>query len=110
MRALVTPGEPTVVAGDLNTVTIGEGPQLRRDLASWVSKNGRDKALFDCSRGDDTTTFSAAVIVRLRIDWMLLQSDPSIVDCPVGSYDVVGNDGASDHKPIITEMQVRPRI
>lgn len=105
---LVKPNEPAVVAGDLNTVSPGEGSSFRRELAKRAQQNGEASSLFDCSRGDDRTTFSAAVIVQLRIDWMLVQSGSDrTVECPASSYNVVGNDGASDHKPVITEMTVR---
>jgi endonuclease/exonuclease/phosphatase family metal-dependent hydrolase len=105
---LVKPGEPTIVAGDLNTVSAGEGPAFRRELQARNQKHGRASSLFDCSRGDDTTTFSAALIVNLRIDWMLVQSGTGdVLDCPAGSYKVRGHDGASDHKPVITEMSIK---
>lgn len=99
VSTLVPKGEPTIVAGDLNTVGLGEGGAMR----DKVKKDGQ---FFDCSRGDDTTTFSAAFIVNLRIDWMLLQG-AGVLDCPVNSYGVKGNDGSSDHKPVVTEMTVK---
>lgn len=101
VSTLVKPGHPTIVAGDLNTVSLGEGPAFRKELA-------KDKQLFDCSRGDDRTTFSAAVVVNLRIDWMLVQSGAGqTLDCPASSYDVKGNDGSSDHKPVVVDMTVK---
>jgi endonuclease/exonuclease/phosphatase family metal-dependent hydrolase len=99
VKTLVKPGEPTIVAGDLNTVSPFEGGAMRDEIK-------KDGQFFDCSRGDDRTTFSAAVIVNLRIDWMLLQG-AGVLDCPVNSYDVRGNDGSSDHKPVVTEMTVK---
>jgi len=108
VKTLVTPGRPSVVAGDLNTVSLGEGPGFRKELASRTARDGRARSFFDCSRGDDRTTFSAAVIVNLRIDWMLVQSgDGNELDCPAGGYQVVGNDGSSDHKPVIVDMTVK---
>jgi endonuclease/exonuclease/phosphatase family metal-dependent hydrolase len=108
---LVTPRTPTIFAGDLNTVTAGEGPELREDLKRLNAEQGRDKTLFDCSLGDDATTFSAAGFIRLRIDWMLVQSGAgSVLDCPAQEprrYKVEGNDGASDHKPVRTDFVVR---
>jgi endonuclease/exonuclease/phosphatase family metal-dependent hydrolase len=99
VETLVKKGEPTIVAGDLNTVSPFEGSAMR-------DKVKNDGQFFDCSRGDDTTTFSAAIIVQLRIDWMLLQG-AGVLDCPVNSYGVRGNDGSSDHKPVVTEMTVK---
>lgn len=100
VKTLVKPGHATVVAGDLNTVSLGEGSSFRKELE-------KRKQLFDCSRGDDTTTFSAAFIVNLRIDWMLVQGgDGDTLACPASSYSVKGNDGSSDHKPIVTDMTV----
>lgn len=108
VRDLVVPGEPAIVAGDLNNISAGEGADVRRDLAAKTAQLGRARSLFDCSRGDDTTTFSAALVVRMRIDWMLVQSgDTEPLDCAPRSYRVAGNDGASDHKPVVTEMTVR---
>jgi endonuclease/exonuclease/phosphatase family metal-dependent hydrolase len=107
-RALVTPGEPTIMAGDLNTLSPGEGGSFRADLADLVKRNGRERALFDCSRGDDTTTFSAALVVNARIDWLFVQSgEGARLDCPAGGYKVHSNEGASDHKPVVVEMTVR---
>jgi endonuclease/exonuclease/phosphatase family metal-dependent hydrolase len=106
VRELVRPGEPTILAGDLNTVSGGEGPALRVELQRRVNANGRDKALFDCSRGDDTTTFSAAFIVNLRLDWVMVQGATAKIDCAPGGYKVKSNDGASDHKPVVVEMTV----
>ncbi|MBX3233748.1 MAG: endonuclease/exonuclease/phosphatase family protein [Labilithrix sp.] len=108
VKELVTPGRPTVVAGDLNTLSPGEGPAFRKELEKRIAANGRDKSLFDCSRGDDTTTFSAALIVNMRIDWLLVQSgEGATVDCAPGSYEVQGNDRSSDHKPVVVEMTVK---
>jgi endonuclease/exonuclease/phosphatase family metal-dependent hydrolase len=108
---LVTPGTPTIFAGDLNTVTVGEGPELRTDLKRLNAEHGRDKTLFDCSLGDDATTFSAVGFIRLRIDWMLVQSGTgSVLDCPSAEprrYKVESADGASDHKPVRTDFLVR---
>ena len=108
VRSLVTPGEPTILAGDLNTLAPAEGTSFRGDLARLVTKNGRERALFDCSRGDDTTTFSAALIINARIDWMMVQSGDGVhLDCPAGGYQVHSNDGSSDHRPVIVQMTVR---
>jgi endonuclease/exonuclease/phosphatase family metal-dependent hydrolase len=108
---LVTPGTPTIFAGDLNTVSAGEGPELRDDLERLNAEQGRERSLFDCSLGDDATTFSAGGFIRLRIDWMLVQSGTaSVLDCPAGEpkrYQVEGNDGASDHKPVRTNFIVK---
>lgn len=107
VERFVIPGEATIVAGDLNTVSPFEGASFRGYLADKWEQLGPIGGQFDCSRGDDTPTFGAAVVVNLRIDWMLLQpgseSGPS---CPPGSYRVLGNDGASDHKPVLTEFAV----
>ncbi len=108
VKELVRPGEPTIAAGDLNTVSPGEGSALRRALAAKNEREGRERTLFDCSRGDDTDTFSAAFFLKLRIDWVFAQSGEGLVlDCPAGSYRVLGNDRASDHKPVVVEMTVR---
>jgi endonuclease/exonuclease/phosphatase family metal-dependent hydrolase len=105
VERLVTPGEPTIVAGDLNTVSPFEGANFRKYLEERWTQLGPIGGQFDCSRGDDTPTFSAAVVVNLRIDWMLLQpgseTGPS---CPNGSYRVLDNEGASDHRPVLTEL------
>lgn len=107
VERMVTPVEPTIVAGDLNTVSAFEGTNFRKYLEERWVQLGPIGGQFDCSRGDDTTTFSAAVVVNLRIDWMLLQpgsdTGPS---CPQGSYRVLDNDGASDHRPVLTEFVV----
>ncbi len=108
---LVHPGDATLMAGDLNTVSFFEGSNFRKYLDEQWQAKGPTNALFDCSRGDDTTTFSAAVVVNLRIDWMLMQpGNDEFIACPVGAYSVVGNDGASDHKPVITEFSVTPIV
>jgi endonuclease/exonuclease/phosphatase family metal-dependent hydrolase len=107
VNELVTPGEATVVAGDLNTVSPFEGGNFRKYLEERWGQHGPVGAQMDCSRGDDTHTFSAALVVNMRIDWMLLQpgseNGPS---CPTGSYKVLDAKGASDHRPVKTEMVV----
>lgn len=106
--ALVVPGEPTVIAGDLNTISREEGRDLRRDLAREFETAGRAAGVFDCSRGDDSSTFSVLGFVRLRLDWMLVQpGTDATVTCPPGRYDVLSAGGASDHKPVVTLFDVR---
>jgi len=112
LAKLVRPGEPTIVAGDLNTVAGGEGTKFREYLTAKVDKDGRANALLDCSRGNDAPTWSGpsvtSIFLRLRIDWTLVQSGADgKLDCPVGGYKVLGNDGASDHKPVVTEFSVK---
>lgn len=112
LAELVRPGEPTIVAGDLNTVASGEGTQFREYLAAKVKKDGRANALLDCSRGNDATTWSGpgvtSIFLKLRIDWTLVQSGvDGKLDCLAGGYRVLGNDGASDHKPVVTELTVK---
>ena len=110
LQKLVVPGQPTIAAGDLNTVSPGEGSAFRTELASRTQRNGRARSMFDCSRGDDTTTFSAALVVRLRIDWMLVQSgEGDVLDCAPGSYKVNDSEGASDHKPVVTNFTLAQR-
>ncbi len=83
--ALVVPGEATVVAGDLNTISPFEGRRFRSYLDERMRDRGPGDAFIDCSHGDDTATFSAAVVVNMRIDWMLLQpGDDGVLDCPRG--------------------------
>ncbi len=96
-KELVTPGEPAILAGDLNTVSMGEGGDFRNFL--------KGTSFFDCSNGDDRPTFSVAVLVNLRIDWVLLQYGAGGT-LSFKSYDVIGKDGASDHSPVITEFKV----
>jgi len=105
---LVGYDEPTVLGGDFNTVSVGEGPNLRQYLSQKWSQNGAAGALRDCSWGDDSITFSAAVFLHLRIDWMLVQpGSAGSIDCPTkDGYSVQGNDGTSDHKPVVTRMAV----
>jgi endonuclease/exonuclease/phosphatase family metal-dependent hydrolase len=102
---LVVPGEPTIVAGDLNTISPFEGGNFRKYLAERWESLGPSQAQMDCSLGDDTTTFSAAAVIRMRIDWMLLQpgseSGPS---CPEGAYRVLDHEGTSDHRPVQTDF------
>jgi endonuclease/exonuclease/phosphatase family metal-dependent hydrolase len=106
---LVLPGEPTIVAGDLNTISPFEGSSFRKYLEQRWAELGPSGAQFDCSRGDDTDTFSAVGVIRMRIDWMLLQpGSASGPDCPVGSYRVLDNDGASDHRPVQTDFVLTP--
>jgi endonuclease/exonuclease/phosphatase family metal-dependent hydrolase len=106
---LVEPGVATLLAGDFNTISPFEGSKFRDYLARELEALGPGDAFFDCSRGDDSHTFSAALLVRLRIDWMLVQEgDAGSLSCPAGSYAVLSNGGASDHRPVLTEFTVAP--
>jgi endonuclease/exonuclease/phosphatase family metal-dependent hydrolase len=105
VERLVIPGEPTVVAGDLNTVSAFEGSNFRGYLEDRWTQLGPIGGQLDCSHGDDTPTFSAALVVNLRIDWMLVQPGSETgPTCPPGSYRVLSNEGASDHSPVLTEL------
>ena len=82
------------------------GAQGRGNTQGGYGNQDRD---YDTrSRGDDTTTFSAAAgFVAMRIDWMLLQPGAELaVDCPTGSYRVLDNEGSSDHEPVQTEFKI----
>jgi endonuclease/exonuclease/phosphatase family metal-dependent hydrolase len=109
VERLVEPGAATILGGDFNTVSPFEGAKFRTYLADELEALGPADAFFDCSRGDDAHTFSAALIVNLRIDWMLLQAgDDASIACPAGSYDVLSSGRASDHRPVLTEFAVVP--
>lgn len=101
---LVDPGAPTVLAGDFNTLAAFEGRGFRKYLKARLQAVGSANAFFDCSRDDNTDTFGGS-----RIDWMLVQSggQPEKLECPVASYRVLDAAGASDHKPVLTELQLR---
>ena len=97
VKDLTVPGEPAILAGDLNTITPGEGGTFRNYL--------KKESFVDCSKGNNDSTFSAAVIVSMRLDWVILQpgADNAVA---AKSYQVGNKEGASDHSPIITEFQV----
>ena len=106
-RELCTMGEPCVLAGDFNTISIGEGSALRRRLQEEVQELGPQNAFTDCSHGDDTATFGIFPVL-LRIDWFLLQAGQGdAIGCLPGSYSVEGAGGASDHRLIVTDVFVR---
>jgi endonuclease/exonuclease/phosphatase family metal-dependent hydrolase len=108
---LVTSGIPAIVAGDLNTKGFREGPRLRDDLKRLNDSQGRESTLFDCSLGNDDDTFSAKIVARARIDWMFIQSGKGLVlDCPKQEprlYKVESSGGASDHKPVRTNILLK---
>ena len=93
VKALTVPGEPAILAGDLNTISIGEGGSFRNYL--------KKVSLIDCSNGDNQGTH----LFNMRLDWVILQpgADNSLVS---KSYHVISKEGASDHAPILTEFQV----
>jgi endonuclease/exonuclease/phosphatase family metal-dependent hydrolase len=106
---LVVPGEPTIVAGDLNTISPFEGASFRKYLKQRWDELGPGAAQLDCSLGDDTITFSIFGVIRMRIDWMLLQPGAeSSLSCPPGAYRVLDNDGRSDHRPVQTDFVLAP--
>ncbi len=61
LSALTVPGEPTILAGDLNTISIGEGGSFRKYL--------KKISLIDCSNGDNQGTH----MLNMRLDWVILQ-------------------------------------
>ncbi len=102
---LGTEGEPTIMAGDLNTTLFGEGTTFRAYIQREWERFGRDKRMFDCSRGDNATTWSK-FFIKLRLDWMFVQSGTGmVIDCP--QYRVHPNDGASDHKPVVSTVTIK---
>lgn len=105
--SMTVAGEPTVMAGDLNTITWGEGPRFRGYLDRVWRERGPEAAMFDCSRGANTDTFDLKIINK-RIDWMMVQPGANgALTCPQGSYRVYSHDNASDHKPVVTDFLVR---
>jgi endonuclease/exonuclease/phosphatase family metal-dependent hydrolase len=87
-----------IIAGDLNTLGLGEGGSFRNhlknadrliDMSSAVSPANEDK----------TDAFG-------RIDWVIEQ--PGASTLAVQSYEVGDNEGASDHKPVIVEVALPP--
>jgi endonuclease/exonuclease/phosphatase family metal-dependent hydrolase len=87
--------ELAILAGDLNTLSGGEGKSFRNHL------KGPDVTLLDTSsevspiNDDNTDAFG-------RIDWVIEQ--PGSSKLPVKSYAVGDNEGASDHQPVIVEF------
>lgn len=93
-KALTLPGEPAILAGDLNTISIGEGGSFRKYL--------KKVALIDCSKGDDQGTH----LLNMRLDWVILR--PGAGDAVAATYyKVISKEGASDHAPVITEFLIK---
>ncbi len=101
-EALTRPGEPTVMAGDLNTFLATERLAFRDHLR-------RNAGLVDCANGDLTPTFSAGPVpVPIRLDWVIVQAgSENSLACLPGSYRVLDHGGASDHMPVRVELRVR---
>ena len=93
VKELTVPGEPAILAGDLNTLSPGEGSAFRKYL--------KKESFIDCSKGDDQGTH----MFNMRLDWVILQpgTDNSLLS---KSYKVIDKEGASDHAPIITEFEI----
>jgi endonuclease/exonuclease/phosphatase family metal-dependent hydrolase len=92
--------ELAIIAGDLNTLSPGEGSGFRSHL------KGPDATLIDTSSSvnpvndDKTDSFG-------RIDWVIEQ--PGHGALPVQSYAVGDNEGASDHQPVLVEFGLTPQ-
>lgn len=61
VKELTVPGDPAILAGDLNTLSPGEGSAFRKYL--------KKEFFIDRSKGDAQGTH----ILNMRLDWVLLQ-------------------------------------
>jgi endonuclease/exonuclease/phosphatase family metal-dependent hydrolase len=86
--------ELAIIAGDLNTLSFGEGGSFRSHLKNADSLIDTSSAVSPVNE-QKTDAFG-------RIDWMIQQ--PGSSQLPVQSYAVGDNEGASDHQPVIVEL------
>jgi endonuclease/exonuclease/phosphatase family metal-dependent hydrolase len=86
--------ELAIMAGDLNTLGIGEGSGFRDHLKDADSLIDTSSAV-DPVNEDKTDAFG-------RIDWVIEQ--PGNNKLQVQSYAVGDNEGASDHQPVVVEF------
>jgi len=111
-RILVVPGEPTVMAGDFNT--LGDEPAafqglLRQEFQRANSRPGAGatRAFVDCSFGDPRPTHKVGVLPAARLDWILLQEGYSgAISCSRDAYRIIDS-LARDHMIISSRIVVR---
>jgi endonuclease/exonuclease/phosphatase family metal-dependent hydrolase len=111
-RILAVPGEPTVMAGDLNT--LGDEPVafqslLKQEFQRAAGRSGERavRAFVDCSFGDPRPTHKVGVLPAAHLDWILLQEGYSgAISCSRDAYRIIDSP-ASDHMIISSRILVR---
>lgn len=99
---LVKPGEPTIMAGDLNTLDFPEPVVFASYLERERRSDGASNAFTDCSGGRNRTTMR-----YLKLDWVLVQEGVGrALACFPERYRVEHSGDASDHRPVVVEIRV----
>ncbi|HEY5616365.1 MAG TPA: endonuclease/exonuclease/phosphatase family protein [Vicinamibacterales bacterium] len=111
-RILVVPGEPTVMAGDLNTLAdepLAFQSLLRQEFQRADARPGEGaaRAFVDCSFGDPRSTHKVGLLPAAHLDWILVQEGYSgAISCSRDTYRIIDSP-ASDHMIVASRIFVR---